>query len=86
MEWCDKSCLELNVNKTKEVVVTFSNKQMELPVEIVEEYKYPGTVFDNLMKFTSNTEEIPAAALSPEEAQLRGGQQGHPQNVLLILH
>jgi len=28
------------------------------PVEIVEEYKYLGTIFDNRMKFNSNTEEI----------------------------
>jgi len=25
-EWCDNSTLELNVDKTKEMVVTFSNK------------------------------------------------------------
>jgi len=48
--------------------VTFSNKQRQMttavtiiihgkPIEIVEEYKYLGTIFDNLLKFTSNTEE-----------------------------
>ncbi|ROJ29141.1 RNA-directed DNA polymerase from mobile element jockey [Anabarilius grahami] len=69
VEWCDNSCLELNVKKTKEMVVTFSNKQRQMamavttvihgnPIEIVEEYKYLGTIFDNLLKFTSNTEEI----------------------------
>ncbi|KAL1278232.1 hypothetical protein QQF64_024905 [Cirrhinus molitorella] len=51
VEWCDSSHLELNVSKTKEMVVTFSNKQREIatavttfihgmPVELVEEYKY----------------------------------------------
>ncbi|KAF1384265.1 hypothetical protein PFLUV_G00116550 [Perca fluviatilis] len=51
------------------MVVTFSNKQRELalavitnihgnPVEIVAKYKYLGTIFDNLLKFASNTEEI----------------------------
>ncbi len=50
-EWCDSSHLELNVSKTKEMMVTFSNKQRDLaaavttfihgkPVELVEEYKY----------------------------------------------
>lgn len=48
VEWCDSSCLELNVSKTKEIVVTFSNRQRELAaasitsihrksVELVEE-------------------------------------------------
>ncbi len=69
VEWCDSSHLELNVSKTKEMVVTFSNKQRDLaaavttfihgkPVELVEEYKYLGTIFDHLLKFSSNTEEI----------------------------
>ncbi len=68
VEWCDSSNLELNVSKTKEMVVTFSKKQRDLaaavtttihgkPVEVVEEYKYLGTIFDNLLKFSSNTEE-----------------------------
>ena len=48
VEWCDKSALELNTEKTKEMVVTFSSKQRELAtavstihrrnVELVEEY------------------------------------------------
>ncbi|KAJ8400775.1 hypothetical protein AAFF_G00391290 [Aldrovandia affinis] len=29
MEWCDASCLELNVTKTKEMVVVFSSRQQE---------------------------------------------------------
>jgi hypothetical protein len=69
VEWCDSSCLEMNVSKTKEMVVTFSKRQRELaaasiisihgrPVELVEEYKYLGTIFDSQLKFSSNTEEI----------------------------
>lgn len=69
IEWCDSSKLELNVSKTKEMVVTFSSRQRDLaaavtttihgkPVEVVEEYKYLGTIFDNLLKFSANTEEI----------------------------
>ncbi|XP_039464464.1 uncharacterized protein LOC120438079 [Oreochromis aureus] len=69
VEWCDSSKLGLNVSKTKEMVVTFSSRQRDLaasvtstihgkPVEVVEEYKYLGTIFDNLLKFSANTEEI----------------------------
>lgn len=60
VEWCDHSCLELNVNKTKEMVVIFFNKQRQMttavttiiqgkPIDIVEEYKYLGTIFENLL-------------------------------------
>lgn len=49
--------------------MTFSNRQREQAaavttsiqgklVEIVEEYKYLGTIFDNNLKFASNTEDI----------------------------
>lgn len=68
VEWCDSSCLELNVSKTKEMVVTFSSSRRELttaatttihgsPVETVE-YKYLGTILDNQLRFSSNTEGI----------------------------
>jgi hypothetical protein len=47
VDWCDSSCLELSINKTKVMVVTFSNKQRALatavtttihggPVELVQ--------------------------------------------------
>ncbi|XP_048099404.1 leukotriene B4 receptor 1-like [Alosa alosa] len=53
VEWCDNNHLELNIRKTKELVVTFSNKQRALaeavtttihgePVESVDEYKISG--------------------------------------------
>ncbi|KAK3522957.1 hypothetical protein QTP86_010312 [Hemibagrus guttatus] len=84
MGWCDSSCLQMNVKKTKEMVVMFPKKQRELAaavttnihgrsVEIVEEYQYLGTIFDQLLRFASNTEKIlrkcPKAAVSPEEAK-----------------
>ncbi|KAG1960366.1 hypothetical protein F2P79_006258 [Pimephales promelas] len=58
--WCGKSCLELNIDKTKDNNVTFSPKQRQLaeavttiiqqePVEIVATYKYLGSTFDNLL-------------------------------------
>ena len=30
VEWCDKSALELNMEKSKDMVVTFSSRQREL--------------------------------------------------------
>ena len=67
--WCEGACLQLNSTKTKEVIVTFSSKQRQLaeaittfiwgePVEVVEEYRYLGTIFDSLLRFSTNTEEI----------------------------
>ncbi|KAL0177002.1 hypothetical protein M9458_025896, partial [Cirrhinus mrigala] len=34
VEWCDSPHLELNVSKTKEMVVTFSNKQQDLAAAV----------------------------------------------------
>ena len=67
-EWCDKWVLVFNTEKTKEMVVTYSNKQRDLAtavstihrrnVELAEEYKYLGTIVDSAFNFASNTEEI----------------------------
>ncbi|KAJ8376202.1 hypothetical protein SKAU_G00067820 [Synaphobranchus kaupii] len=48
VEWCDSSCLELNVTKTKEMFVDFSRHQAGRtaarihgePVDAVHQYKY----------------------------------------------
>lgn len=69
VEWCDNLCLELNVSKTKAMVVTFSNKQLQLAsaatttihgmsVELVDDYKYLGSIFDSHIEFSANMEEI----------------------------
>ena len=55
IEWCDKTYLELNVTKTKEVVINFRKAKVNMdpivirgqPVEIVTNYKYLGTIIDN---------------------------------------
>ena len=66
VDWCDNSYLDLNVTKTKEMIVYF-RKQEHSPgktiihnneVEIVSKYKYLGTTFDEKMKWDDNTEEI----------------------------
>ena len=64
--WCDNSYLDLNVTKTKEMIVDF-RRQGHSPgktiipnneVEIVSKYKYLGTIFDDKLKWDDNTEEI----------------------------
>ena len=64
--WCDNSYLNLNVTKTKEMIVDF-RRQEHSPgktiihnneVEIVSKYKYLGTIFDDTLKWDDNTEEI----------------------------
>ena len=53
--WCKENCLDLNVKKTKEMVIDFRRKPTTLPdlyidgvkIERVNEYKYLGTVLDN---------------------------------------
>ena len=54
--WCDQNHLELNVGKTKEMLMEFrKNKSVpdsvvikRIEVERVETYKYLGVVFDSL--------------------------------------
>ena len=53
------------MKKTKEMVVTFSRQRLlaaavtttvlEKPVEVVEEYKYLGTIFENLSEGVINS-------------------------------
>ena len=59
ISWCNDNNLELNVNKTKEIIVEFSRKQLVLPrlplviddrtVEIVQHFKFlRSTISSNL--------------------------------------
>lgn len=66
VNWCDENFLDLNVKKTKELVIYF-RKNGGKPeassihgneVEIVETYKYLGTMFYSQLKFHKNTECI----------------------------
>lgn len=67
-QWHDDASLELTRKKTKETILTFSSKQMELTegsvctihrqtVEMLEEYNYLGTTFHSTLKFTSNSKD-----------------------------
>ena len=64
--WCDQNFLELNVGKTKEMVVDFKRNRTDVgalqirgqTVERVEEYRYLGTIIDNKFNFEKNVESI----------------------------
>ena len=64
--WCDSNFLELNVSKTKEMCIDFRKTEFDVsasmihnePVDIVESFKYLGTIFDNKLKWDVNTEDI----------------------------
>lgn len=74
VEWCDNSSLELNVSKSKEMVVTFSNKQRQ-KVLAAKAYWYCWEVqvpWYNVLTICWNwgdIEEMPAATIPFEEAQ-----------------
>jgi hypothetical protein len=64
--WCKENYLDLNVKKTKELVVDFRKNPPLIPdlyidgtkVERVQEYKYLGTVIDNKLNFNANTQAV----------------------------
>ncbi|KAI5090955.1 hypothetical protein C0J45_19816 [Silurus meridionalis] len=66
VDWCQRSCLQINAGKTKELVVDFCrNKQILSPVNIqgkdivrVDSYKYLGVHLNNKLDWTDNTEAI----------------------------
>ena len=63
---CSDNYLELNVGKTNEMIIDYSTVGVKVPsliinneqVEIVNEYKYLGTILDNKFTFTSNVNAI----------------------------
>lgn len=66
VKWCDDNFLDLNVTKTKELIIDFRKNRFNPEtsiihggnVEIVETYKYLGTMFDSNLKFDKNIESI----------------------------
>ena len=65
-EWCEESFLEINVGKTKELVlgarktknVFVPVKVNNEPVEVVSSFKYLGTLIDNKLSFSDNSDLI----------------------------
>jgi len=64
--WCKDNYLDMNIKKTKELVIDFRRKATVIPdlyiegvkVERVNEYKYLGTVIDHKLNFDANTNVI----------------------------
>jgi hypothetical protein len=64
--WCKQNFLDLNVQKTKEMINDFRRTPTPIPdlfiegvkVERVTEHKYLGTVIDEKLNFNSNTQSI----------------------------
>ena len=65
-EWCSESFLELNVKKTKELVFDERTDKSDFTpikisdelVEVVENFKYLGTIIDSKLNFSDNTDMI----------------------------
>ena len=63
MSWCEANCLEIKINKTKELVIDFrSSVHHPIPVningqhiEIMHSYKYLGTTIDDKLRWDDNT-------------------------------
>ena len=64
--WCKDNYLDLNVEKTKEMVIDFRKNPTVVPslfiddvrVERVSEYKYLGTILDDKLTFKAHTDYI----------------------------
>ncbi len=61
-EWCKRSLLDVNVGKTKEMIIDFQ-QSATLPVyihgqatEAVQKYKYLGAIIDKKLPFEANTD------------------------------
>ena len=69
-QWCKDNFLSLNISKTKEMIIDFRRKKENLEpviingqeVEVVEEYKYLGTIIDDKLSWKSNTHRVHAKA------------------------
>ena len=62
-DWCDASSLEMNIGKTKEMVIYEKDPVQPLiikghNVEMVNNFKYLGTIIDNNLDFSDNTDYI----------------------------
>jgi len=64
-EWCEESFLEINVGKTKALVLDTRKKNTLIPVKVNSErvtavfnFKYLDTLIDNKLSFSDNSDLI----------------------------
>ena len=70
ISWCKRSFLNINVSKTKEIIIDFRRKSSPAPpalisdqaVVVVHQYKYLGTIIDDQLTFDANTDAACAMA------------------------
>ena len=73
VQWCEANHLELNVNKTKEMIIDFRKKDNAIsPLEIndytieqVSEYKYLGVTIDDKLHWSGHINNIKSKANKP---------------------
>ena len=66
VQWCDTNSLELNVSKTKEMIIDFRRVKSTIApliikdqeVDIVDTFKFLGSTISNDLKWEANTSEI----------------------------
>lgn len=67
VDWCKSNYLDLNIKKTKEMIIDYRTKNRSIPdpiiidsetVDRVEEYKYLGLMIDNQLKGSANTNMV----------------------------
>lgn len=62
IDWCKQSFLDINVSKTKEMIIDFQRKPLPIPsvcihgqaIEMVQQYKYLGVIIDDKFTFGAN--------------------------------
>jgi hypothetical protein len=66
VKWCEENHLLLNATKTKEIIIDLRARPTcyypvhvkDTAVDIVSEYKYLGTIVDNKLKWSENTNSV----------------------------
>ncbi len=65
VHWCEQSYLQTNIAKTKDMVIDFRNTHLHedtlikgQTIEVVQSYKYLGTVIDDKLNFVANCEAV----------------------------
>ena len=64
VDWCTNNDLELNVAKTKEMIIDFRKNKTAMPpfgeqqAELVDSFKFLGTTIANTLKRDTNAETI----------------------------